>query len=81
MIKAIQHEDFPLFNSIEVKEYLQEADSYRVDFLSLNEANEEIDGEKGFVIKADNPYFTLTVEEKEELIKMYYGDETTLLVE
>ena len=67
MIKAIQHEDIPLFNAVEVKEYLQEADSYRVDFLNLNEANEEIDREKGFVIKVDNPYFTLTEEEKESL--------------
>ena len=67
MIKAIQHEDFPLFNAVEVKEYLQEADSYRVDFLNLSEANEETDREKGFVIKAENPYFTLTEEEKESL--------------
>ena len=67
MIKAIQHEDIPLFNAVEVKEYLQEADSYRVDFLNLSEANEEIDREKGFVIKAENPYFTLTEEEKESL--------------
>ena len=67
MIKTILHEDFPLFNAVEVKEYLQEADSYRVDFLNISETNEEIDREKGFVIKADNPYFTLTEEEKESL--------------
>ena len=76
MIKTIQHEDFPLFNAVEVKEYMQEADSYRVDFLNISETNEEIDREKGFVIKADNPYFTLTEEEKESLKPIINEDST-----
>ena len=37
--------------------------------------------EKDIVFKKEYYPLELTVEEKEELIKMYYGDETTLLVE
>ncbi len=66
MRKAIQNEEMPQFNAVEVKEYLQ--DKYlRVDFLNINDDGEIIEEEKGFIINLDNKYFTLTDEELESL--------------
>lgn len=66
MRKAIQNEELPQFNAVEVKEYLQ--DKYlRVDFLNINDDGEIIEEEKGFIINVDNRYFTLTDEELESL--------------
>ena len=66
MRKAIQNEEMPQFNAVEVKEYLQ--DKYlRVDFLNINDDGEIIEEEKGFIINVDNKYFTLTDEELESL--------------
>jgi len=66
MRKAIQNDELPQFNAVEVKEYLQ--DKYlRVDFLNINDDGEIIEEEKGFIIKVENKYFTLTEEELESL--------------
>ena len=66
MRKAIQNEELPQFNAVEVKEYLQ--DKYlRVDFLNINDDGEIVEEEKGFIINLENKYFTLTDEELESL--------------
>ncbi len=66
MRKAIQNDELPQFNAVEVKEYLQ--DKYlRVDLLNINDDGEIIEEEKGFIINLDNKYFTLTDEELESL--------------
>ena len=66
MRKAIQNDELPQFNAVEVKEYLQ--DKYlRVDFLNINDDGEIIEEEKGFILKVENKYFTLTDEELESL--------------
>jgi hypothetical protein len=66
MRKAIQNEELPQFNAVEVKEYLQ--DKYlRVDFLNINDDGEIVEEEKGFIINLENKYFTLADEELESL--------------
>lgn len=73
--------DYSGFNFAKITFYYKEVEAIRCNLLHIDEQGDIINMEKDIVFKKEYYPFELTVEEKEELIKMYYGDETTLLVE